>query len=97
MAYDGPHEGFYLADGNIKLSDNEVIALRSILTNGGFLIIDDYGHWAGSRKARHPFINSELGQYMDHMKGYDRKAQMSSKKRDLTTKQTHPYWKTLKD
>ncbi len=55
------------------------------------------GRWAGSRKARHPFINSELGQYMDHMKGYDRKAQMSSKERDLTTKQTHPYWKTLKD
>ncbi len=55
------------------------------------------GRWAGSRKARHPFINSELGQYMDHMKGYDRKAQMSSKKRDLTTKQAHPYWKTLKD
>ena len=55
------------------------------------------GRWAGSRKARHPFINSELGQYMDHMKGYDRKAQMSSKRRDLTTKQTHPYWKTLKD
>ena len=55
------------------------------------------GRWAGSRKARHPFIDSELGQYMDHMKGYDRKAQMSSKKRDLTTKQTHPYWKTLKD
>jgi len=46
------------------------------------------GRWAGSRKARHPFINSELGQYMDHMKGYDRKAQMSSKKRDLTT--NHP-------
>ena len=55
------------------------------------------GRWAGERKARHPFIKSELGQYMDHMKGYDRKAQMSSKKRDLTTKQTHPYWKTLKD
>ena len=55
------------------------------------------GRWAGSRKARHPFINSELGQYMDHMKGYDRKAQMSSKKRDLTTNQTHPYWKMLKD
>ena len=55
------------------------------------------GRWSGERKSRHPFINSELGQYMDHMKGYDRKAQMSSKKRDLTTKQTHPYWKTLKD
>ncbi len=30
--------------GNIKLSDNEIIALRSILTNGGFLHADDnYG------------------------------------------------------
>ena len=55
------------------------------------------GRWSGGRKARHPFINSELGQYMDHMKGYERKAQMSSRKRDLTTKQTHSYWKSLKD
>jgi len=55
------------------------------------------GRWSGNRKARHPFINSELGQYMDHMKGYERKAQMSSRKRDLTTKQTHSYWKSLKD
>ena len=55
------------------------------------------GRFAGGRRSRHPFINSELGQYMDHMKVYDRKARMSSKKRDLTTKQTHPYWKTLKD
>ena len=55
------------------------------------------GRWSGERKARHPFINSELGQYMDHMKGYSRKSQMSSKKRDLTTKQSHPYWKTLKE
>ena len=55
------------------------------------------GRWAGERKARHPFINSELGQYMDHMKGYTRKSAMSSKRRDLTTKQTHPYWRTLKD
>ena len=55
------------------------------------------GRWAGDRKARHPFINSELRQYMDHMKGYERKAQMSSRKRALTTKQTHSYWKSLKD
>jgi len=55
------------------------------------------GRWSKWRRARHPFINSELGQYMDHMKGYERKAQMSSRKRDLTTKQIHPYWKTLKD
>jgi hypothetical protein len=55
------------------------------------------GRWAGDRRSRHPFINSELGQYMDHLKGYDRKAAMTSKKRDLTTKQSHPYWKTLKE
>ena len=55
------------------------------------------GRWAKERRARHPFINSELGQYMDHLKGYHRKAQMTSRRRDLTTKQTHPYWKTLKD
>ena len=55
------------------------------------------GRFAGGRRSRHPFINSELGQYMDHLKGYDRKAAMSSKKRDLTTNQTHPYWKTLKE
>ena len=55
------------------------------------------GRWSGERISLHPFSNSALGQYMDHMKGYDRKALMSSKKRDLTTKQTHPYWKTLKD
>ena len=55
------------------------------------------GRWSKTRRARHPFINSELGQYMDHMKGYERKAQMSSRRRDLTTKQTHSYWKSLKD
>jgi hypothetical protein len=55
------------------------------------------GRFAGGRRSRHPFINSELGQYMDHLKGYDRKAAMTSKKRDLTTNQTHSYWKTLKE
>ena len=54
------------------------------------------GRFGGMRKARHPFINSELGQYMDHLKGFDRKDAMKSKKIDLTTKQTHAYWKDLK-
>ena len=74
-------------------------AVRLEMEQAGKIKSEDLndGRWAGDRKARHPFINSELGQYMDHMKGYDRKAQMSSKKRDLTTNQTHPYWKTLKD
>ena len=55
------------------------------------------GRYAGKRRAKHPFINSELGQYMDHMKGFSRKSRMSSKRSDLTTKQNHPYWKTIKD
>ena len=54
------------------------------------------GRWAGSRRAKHPFINSELGQYMDHLKGFDRKSNMKSNRKDLTTKQTHKYWNNLK-
>jgi hypothetical protein len=54
------------------------------------------GRFAGMRKARHPFINSELGQYMDHLKGFDRKANMKSNAKDLTTKQAHKYWNNLK-
>ena len=53
------------------------------------------GRYAGHRKAKHPFINSELGEYMDHLKGYTRKDKMSSHKRDLTVKHKHPYWKTI--
>jgi hypothetical protein len=30
---------------------HELMHLYPILTNGGVLIIDDYGHWAGSKKA----------------------------------------------
>jgi len=54
------------------------------------------GRFGGMRKARHPFINSELGQYMDHLKGFDRKSNMKSNAKDLTTKQTHSYWRNLK-
>ena len=54
------------------------------------------GRFGGMRKARHPFINSELGQYMDHLKGFDRKSNMKSNAKDLTTKQKHKYWSSLK-
>jgi len=33
---------------------------------------------------------------MDHLKGFDRKEQMQSKKSDLTTRQEHKYWNSLK-
>ena len=38
------------------------------------------GRFAGGRRSRHPFINSELGQYMDHMKGKRKKVGTSAKK-----------------
>ncbi len=74
-------------------------AVRLEMEKEGKIVNEDLndGRWAGDRRSRHPFINSELGQYMDHLKGYTRKSAMTSKKRDLTTNQTHPYWKTLKD
>ena len=43
----------------------------------------------------HVFVNSQLGQYMDHMKG-DRKAKGSSTKKDLKGNITNvDYWKNV--
>lgn len=45
----------------------------------------------------HPFINSVLGDYMDHLKG-DRIIHGKSYYRDLNIKKNHPYWQfTLKE
>ena len=44
--------------------------------------------------AGHPFINSELGQYMDHVKG-DRKVQGHSKPKEVVLHQDHPYWQKV--
>jgi hypothetical protein len=41
--------------------------------------------------AGHPFINSALGMYMDHVKG-KRKQQGSSFAREVIMHQDHPYW-----
>ena len=43
----------------------------------------------------HVFINSPLGQYMDHLKG-DRKATGKSKKSDLYVIRKEDYWKKVK-
>jgi hypothetical protein len=40
----------------------------------------------------HPFINSDLGKYFDHLKG-DRKKQRKSKLGDLVIKRNEEYWK----
>lgn len=45
-------------------------------------------------KAGHPFINSELGLYMDHVKG-DRKNQGHSKAKEVVLHRDHPYWKKV--
>jgi hypothetical protein len=42
-------------------------------------------------KAGHPFINSELGKYMDHLKG-DRKDTGKSKPSDLKVQRNERYW-----
>lgn len=45
-------------------------------------------------KAGHPFINSELGRYMDHMKG-NRKDRGHSKAKELQNHKDHPYWRQI--
>lgn len=45
--------------------------------------------------AGHPFINSELGRFMDHVKG-NRKDQGASKSCDIKMHQDHPYWQQIK-
>jgi hypothetical protein len=45
--------------------------------------------------AGHPFINSELGLYMDHAKG-DRKTLGHSKPKEVVSHPDHPYWQRVK-
>ena len=45
--------------------------------------------------AGHPFVNSELGKYMDHMKG-DRKNIGHSESRDVKMHMDLPYWRGIK-
>jgi hypothetical protein len=46
--------------------------------------------------AGHPFINSELGRYMDHVKG-DRKNYGHSKPKEVVSHPDHPYWQRVKN
>ena len=56
--------------------------------------VNDIGKWVGV-KGHHVFVNSELGQYIDHMKG-DRKTKGSSSQKDLKTNITNiDYWKKV--
>jgi hypothetical protein len=44
-------------------------------------------------RAGHPFINSELGRFMDHLKG-DRKKEGRSHRKDLINPRPESYWQT---
>lgn len=44
--------------------------------------------------AKHPFINSELGRYMDHFKG-ERKKNGHSKGKEIVSHRDHPYWQRI--
>jgi hypothetical protein len=47
--------------------------------------------WTDKGLAGHPFINSELGRYMDHVKG-KRKEQGMSRAKEIIMHTDHPYW-----
>jgi hypothetical protein len=51
------------------------------------------GHIPRRAGGGHPFVNSFLGQYMDHHKGASRKATGAPRKNDLVTDHSAPYWK----
>lgn len=66
--------------------------VRSNMVNEGLITdnnIND-GRFHGLSGGKHPFINSELGRYMDHLKG-EIKFKRSSKD-ELKYNWEHPYW-----
>jgi hypothetical protein len=50
--------------------------------------------WTDKGLAGHPFINSELGRYMDHVKG-KRKVEGHSKAKEVVSHPDHPYWRSV--
>lgn len=51
--------------------------------------MEDLSH---GTKHDHPFVNSKLGLYMDHLKGPQRKKQGRSAKAEGIHNEAHPYW-----
>ena len=50
----------------------------------------------GKGLAGHPFINSDLGLVMDHVKGA-RKSQGHSRYNEIVSHKTHPYWQNISE
>jgi len=49
-------------------------------------------HALNAKETDHPFINSDLGKYMDHMKGPERKQAGRSDPSELKVKHDAPHW-----
>jgi hypothetical protein len=90
-------EKLYVTDGVFKIlewHDSYVFwHLTKIYRKEKNIKVNDIGRWKGVR-GHHVFINSELGLYMDHMKG-NRKAKGSSTKNDLRQSHDVDYWKKI--
>lgn len=66
--------------------------LRKLFENEGVMVNNNLSPWG--KDYDHVFINSILGEYMDHMKG-DRKYEGKSKKSDLTRNVEAAYWSNV--
>jgi len=97
-------ENLYVTDEVFKLlewHDSYVFwHLSKIYIKENVISVNDIGYWKGV-KGHHVFVNSELGLYMDHMKG-KRKKTGSSAKNDLRANPNAPadifavdYWKKV--
>jgi len=88
-------ENLYVTDKVFKLlewHDSYVFwHLSKIYRKEKNIQVNDIGYWKGV-KGHHVFVNSELGEYMDHMKGKRKKIGTSSRN-DLRKEPTVDYWK----
>ena len=63
--------------------------MRQFMQNKGITFTNISG---AGENTMHPFVNCDLGRYMDHMKG-DRKVTGKSLKEDLVVRREEDYWK----
>ena len=74
------HDSFVFEEVRKKIADKNPTGIIHNISGG---IIDGEGH---------PVINSDLGQYMDHLKGDRKDIGKSNKPNDLRIKRYEPYW-----
>ena len=88
-------EKLYITDEVFKLlewHDSYIFwHLSKIYRRDRSIQVNDIGYWKGV-KGHHVFVNSELGQYMDHMKGKRKKIGTSARS-DLRSAPTVDYWR----